>query len=179
VTTLHVVHLISADLWAGAEVATYHAVWALAKRPDVRVSVVVLNEGELSKRLRELGIELHVLPEGEISFLELGRRIRNIVAGSDLVHSHRYKENLLAALSGRPWVCTQHGRPEPFRGLAGIRASLSQRLDRLVKARSARRVIAVSTEIEAWLLDFLDRSRVTRCGTESPIRLPGSGFALG
>src|SRR5262245_25816785 len=175
-TILHVVHLVSADLWAGAEVATFHAVRALAKRPDVRVAVVALNEGELSKRLREFGIELHVLPEDEISFLELARRIKRIVAGCDIVHSHRYKENLLAALGGRPWVCTQHGRPEPFRGLARIRASVSLRLDRLAKARSARRVIAVSREIEAWLLDFLDRGRVAR--VSNGIADPSAGIGM-
>jgi glycosyltransferase involved in cell wall biosynthesis len=159
-TRLNVVHLISADLWAGAEVSTYHAVCALARRPDVQVSVVALNEGEFCRRIRDEGIDLHVLLEEEHPLLELSRQIRELVAGCDIVHAHRYKENLLAALCGRPWVCTQHGRPEPFRGRARIRAAVSDRLDRLAKARSARRTIAVSSEIEGWLLDFLDRKRV-------------------
>ncbi len=159
-TPIKVVHLISADLWAGAEVSTYHAVCALARRADVQVSVVALNEGEFCTRIRDAGIVLHVVPEIESSFLDLIREIRRVVAGCDIVHAHRYKENLLAAFCGRPWVCTQHGRPESFRGRARIRAAVSARLDQLAKVRSARRTIAVSSEIEAWLLDFIDRKRV-------------------
>jgi glycosyltransferase involved in cell wall biosynthesis len=159
-TPIKVVHLISADLWAGAEVSTYHAVLALAKRSDVQVSVVALNEGELCRRFRDADIRLQVLPEAEHSFLDLSRQIRKAVAACDIVHAHRHKENLLAALSHRPWVCTQHGRPEPFSGFARLRAIASGRLDQLAKSRSARRTIAVSSEIEEWLLGFLDRKRV-------------------
>lgn len=169
-TQIKVVHLISADLWAGAEVSTYHAVCALARRPDMQVSVIALNEGEFSRRIRDASIALHVLPEEENSFFDLSCQVRRMVAGCDIVHAHRHKENLLAALSGRPWVCTQHGRPEPFQGLASIRAALSTRLDRLAKARSARRTIAVSSEIENWLLGSLDRKRVALVwnGIEDP-----------
>ena len=45
---LRVSHLISGDLWAGSETATFALLCALQRHSDVTVEVCVLNEGELS-----------------------------------------------------------------------------------------------------------------------------------
>ena len=62
-TPLRVVHLLSADLWAGAEVATFHLLRALAARSDVAVRAVLLNAGELARRLEAAGVPVAVEPE--------------------------------------------------------------------------------------------------------------------
>lgn len=157
-------HLASGDLWAGAEVATWHLLCALAERPDVEVSAVVLNEGELLTRLRAAGVSAHLEPEAGRGARALAAAVRARCAGSQLVHAHRYKENLLAALSGRPWLSTQHGRPEPFRGAAAWRMRAYRVLDGLAKRLSARRVIAVSSEVEAWAVLRFGRRRTVRLG---------------
>ncbi len=148
---LEVAHLLSGDLWAGAEAATAHLLAALAERPELRVRALLLNEGELARRLRAAGIAVEVEPEQGRGFLALARAVRRRLAGCDLVHAHRYKEDLLAALSGRPWIATQHGRPEPFSGAAARRMRVYLALDRAAQRFSARRVVAVSAEVEAWL----------------------------
>jgi glycosyltransferase involved in cell wall biosynthesis len=148
---LEVVHLLSGDLWAGAESASAHLIAALAQRGDLRVRALLLNEGELSTRLRRAGVPVEIEPEAGARFASLARRIRARLRGCDLVHAHRYKEDLIAALSGRPWLATQHGRPEPFRGAAAQKMRAYLALDLAAKRWSARRVIAVSREVEEWL----------------------------
>ena len=109
---------------------------------------VLLNPGELARRLEAAGVPVVVVSEAGRRFSALVAAVRRQLADADLVHAHRYKENLLAALSGRPWVATQHGRPE--RGMAELRSAVYRGLDRAAQRLSARRVIAVSAEVEAW-----------------------------
>ena len=171
---LRVVHLISGDLWAGAEVATYHLLRALAERPDVRPRAIVLNRGTLVDRLRAARVPVELMLEAQHGFTSLAALVRRSVADADLVHAHRYKENLLAALSGRPWLTTQHGRPEQ----SSLRMRTCRALDWAATACSARRVIAVSREVETWLRRRLAHSRIRHSwnGIEDPAD-PGAGNA--
>ncbi len=159
---LRVTHLISGDLWAGAETATFHLIRALAQRSDTRVSAVVLNEGELARRLKGSGIETTIVPESGRSFRELRKEVAAALSKSQVVHAHRYKESLLASLCGVPWVATQHGRPEPFSGIAGLRMALYLALDILLKRFSARRVLAVSAAVEESLRPPVGRATQVR-----------------
>jgi len=159
---LNVTHLISGDLWAGAETATYHLLRALEARADTTVRALLLNEGELARRLAAAGIETAIVPERGQTFRALRRAVANKLGGSDLVHAHRYKESALAAASAVPWVATQHGRPEPFAGTAGLRMALYIGLDIALKRMSARRVIAVSAEVECWLRRRVGAAKVVR-----------------
>jgi len=147
---VRVVHLVSGDLWAGAEAATFALVRALARRDDVAVEALVLNPGELASRLEAAGVRVAIEREAGRSFAALARAVRTRLHAAELVHAHRYKEDLLAALSGRPFVATQHGRPEPFAGAAALRMRAYRALDRLARRR-ARALIAVSPEVAEWL----------------------------
>ncbi len=60
---LRVLHIASGDLWAGAEVALFQLVTALATHPGMAIGVILLNDGELAIRLRKAGLEVHVLDE--------------------------------------------------------------------------------------------------------------------
>jgi len=149
-----VCHLISGDLWAGAEVQAASLIRALSDRPEVRVSAIVLNEGRLALELRQAGVEVAVLPESQCSFLQILKSAENVLRfrRPDILHSHRYKENLLSLLLARKCrvpvtVRTQHGLPEPFRGLGGTRHSAVQLLDRLSGRLWADAVIGVSAEM--------------------------------
>jgi glycosyltransferase involved in cell wall biosynthesis len=119
---LHVVHLVSGDQWAGAEVMTWLLLSELASRADqCRVSAVALNDGELVRRLRASNVNVHVFDERRLSFLEILRSTLALVrsAGADVLHSHRYKEHWLAAglaaVTKSRTVATVHGMPEPAR----------------------------------------------------------------
>lgn len=159
---IKVCHLASGDLWAGAEVMIAVMVEALVARPECEVHAIVLNPGRLQNRLSELGIPVRVLPESELGPLKMFEAItaelRN--ARCTVLHTHRYKENILGALAawwaGVP-VCvrTVHGSPEPFRGLAHIRMKVYLWLDRLIQRYLNDRVVVVAnylkSEMSGWL----------------------------
>ena len=111
--------LCSGDLWAGAEAMVYQLVNGLAGIPNLDLLIVLLNKGRLAKKLEKRGIEVHIIEESKHSFLAIVRSVRKSVAefSPDVIHSHRYKENMLAwfAAIGRKnikLVATQHGMPE-------------------------------------------------------------------
>ena len=69
---LTVVHIVSGDLWAGAEVAVFNLLNQLRQRPELTIMAIALNEGTLSRRLEAIGIETFVVPEGRMSATGLG-----------------------------------------------------------------------------------------------------------
>ena len=50
---MRVCHLISGDLWAGAEVMTSHLLRNLQENPDLEISAIVLNEGRLAESVKK------------------------------------------------------------------------------------------------------------------------------
>ncbi len=158
---LRVAHIVSGDLWAGAEAATYALLAAMAKQPAIALRAIAFNEGELTERLRGVrGVEVVVEPESGRSVPALVRAVVPHLADMDLVHAHRDKESLIAAWSRKPWLATQHGRPEAFTGTAQLRARLTRAIDLAIKRTGARRVIAVSEEVAAWLRPRVGAGRV-------------------
>ena len=154
---LCVCHVLSGDRWAGAEVQAATLVRALC-RADVGVSAIVLNEGRLTSELRQAGAVVKVIPEERNSF---SRIIAEAVPFVDqqrvqILHSHRYKENLLShllALRCRvPFkVQTKHGMPEPYTRWKSLRQQLLQKLDCWGGRFGANSVIAVSDEMTPTL----------------------------
>ena len=53
---IHVLHIASGDLWAGAEVMLYTLTKTLHKELKTRVSVVLFNHGVLEQKLRDCGV---------------------------------------------------------------------------------------------------------------------------
>jgi glycosyltransferase involved in cell wall biosynthesis len=111
--------LASGDLWAGAEVMVYQLASGLATITEVDLCVVLLNNKRLAKELKKLRIEVYVVDESKHSFLGIVRAVSRLVCefSPDVIHSHRYKENLLAWFVKRfrskiRLVATQHGMPE-------------------------------------------------------------------
>jgi glycosyltransferase involved in cell wall biosynthesis len=83
----------------------------------------------------------------------------------DILHTHRYKENILGGaasrMSGRArLVKTIHGLPEPFTAWRNARARFYQMLDGLITRRYYDKVICVSREIMDIQTLRLGRERV-------------------
>lgn len=169
---IRVCHIDSGDLWAGAEVNTTTLLKALAARPELQLSAILLNEGEMSRRLRSAGIEVQVIPESEHGFVAILREATDLLRARpvSILHSHRYKENLLAALlvrrCGIPHlVCTRHGAPEPFRGWARMRHGAVALLDQLIARYCTDCVISLTDELRARLLRQLPPEKVVTIRT--------------
>jgi glycosyltransferase involved in cell wall biosynthesis len=148
-----VCHIASGDLWAGAEAQIAGLLRALACNQGLHLLAIVLNEGRLAEQARRCCAEVEVIPEHENGFLQILKkataylRARNV----QILHSHRYKENLLSALLA--WRCrvpyvvrTRHGLPEAFKGIRHLKHRAMIRLDRLADRYLTKRVISVSAE---------------------------------
>ena len=142
---------MSADLWAGAEVQVATLTSFLAACPEIDLFVVLFNEGELAGELRRRAIPVTVIDERRNN----GFRIVVSLAGFfkahriDLIHTHRYKDNLLGILAAKlarvPRVVrTIHGLTEPMRGWPRAKYRVFETLDRLALWYFADIVIAVS-----------------------------------
>ena len=132
----------------------------LARLPGVKPVALCLNEGTLSHMLREAGIETYVIDEKRQSFYHLLFTAYSRFKKRDIqvVHSHRYKENLLAfALSKllgiRSLVSTLHGLPEPSakQGRVVPSNAFKIRADLFVLRQAFSRVVAVSENMRSVL----------------------------
>jgi glycosyltransferase involved in cell wall biosynthesis len=182
-TGLTVCHVFSGDLWAGAEVMIFNLLSCLNEDPHLRVLALSLNEGELADRLRGAGIATHVIPEARHGLLGILSRAAGALRGANvaILHSHRYKENVLAWLLARrlgirQLVTTMHGLQEVQTASGGqaLRARCRGALDFLVLRRFFSAVVAVSDEMKRGLVNRHglreDQIEVIRNGGRFPRR---------
>lgn len=152
---MRVLHVISGDLWAGAEAQAATLLGELRGQPGVQLSVVLLNTGELASRLRALGIDVTVLDEAQHSAAVIFWRLLRLMRQRQpqVVHTHRFKENILGSVAARLatralCVRTEHGAPEhPTAGLRHLPRRLLQALDAWCATRLQAACIAVSDDL--------------------------------
>jgi len=151
---VRVCHVMSADLWAGAEVQVATVASYLVERPDVRLTAVLLNDGPLARELRRLGVSVTVIDEHQHNAVEivisLTRYLRDHPV--DVVHTHRYKDTVLGAcaakLAGVPCVIrTVHGWSEALSGWDWMKFQVYDTLDTVILRCFADRIIAVSRRV--------------------------------
>jgi L-malate glycosyltransferase len=153
---LKVLHLLSGDLWAGAEAQVFTLVSRLIRMPDLDVHVILLNRHVLAEKLDSIGVPIEIMDEKTMSTAGIIRRLSEILKSQhfSILHTHRYKENILGALSARltvrpALIKTVHGLPEPFRGFAGAKFRLYQAMDAIMTRLYFDKIICVSQEITA------------------------------
>ena len=160
ISKLKIIHLISGDLWAGSEVMAFNLLQRLNDYDDnLDITVILLNNGRLATELSTVGITVHIVDENLNNFPQLLKQIRAIVVSKtpDIIHSHRYKENLLAFLASRfshniKLISTQHGLPEAY----GKKHSFIQRLISRANFYGLARyfhTVAVSKDIRNTLIN--------------------------
>jgi glycosyltransferase involved in cell wall biosynthesis len=175
---LKILHLISGDLWAGAETMAYNLLNRLKDYDDLDIAVILFNEGRLADELRSNGLTVHVIDENLNSLREISRKIRNIVDSNhpDIIHSHRYKENIFALMisvccRGIKLISTQHGLPEYHTKKLNIIQRLKMRSNFFALSRYFI-TVAVSEDIRNVLINhfgFLkEKVEVIHNGIELP-----------
>ncbi|MGH7769049.1 MAG: glycosyltransferase family 4 protein [Candidatus Binatia bacterium] len=178
---LTVLHIFSGDLWAGAEVMIFHLLKSLKSDASVQILALSLNDDTLASKLRDIGVKTWVIPEAENSFLQILLTAHRLFKGKgiDIIHSHGYKENILAFLLAKllsvgRLIATLHGLPEPLRNGKGnsIKARLIHGLDYGILGRSFTRIVPVSLEMRERLIReyrfSAEKIRVIRNGIASP-----------
>ncbi len=191
---LRICHLISGDLWAGAEVMACHLLTHLSAFPGLDLTAILLNEGRLARELRAAGLPVQVVDENQHSFPKIAYAIRNILAPHppDILHSHRYKENLLAFLVSRFYpdmrlITTQHGLPETLDQSISWGQKVKSKTNFFVLSRYYMKVVAVSGDIQKYFINDLgfctERVAVIHNGIEIPptvhTKAAGGPFVIG
>lgn len=127
---------------------------------DCKIIALSLNEGILSNKLKEIGIETYIIPENTNSFLKIFWKALKLFKGMkiNVIHSHRYKENMLALilykfLLAKCLVTTFHGwGVEYFEKSRGNGIRLITRINYFVMRHFFTCVAAVSHEIKNVLI---------------------------
>jgi glycosyltransferase involved in cell wall biosynthesis len=163
-----ITHLASGDLWAGAENQLHNMVLAMHRMSDVEVDVILLNEGLLADRLRQAGVTVTVFLESQLGAMQLLVRIRRhlFARRTHVLHTHRYKENVLGALaatlaSGTRSTRTLHGAPEFSAPIWQPRKKVPQLLDWLAARFMQFPIICVSNELRDRCAQSLPSRRLT------------------
>ena len=158
VEKINICHLVSGDLWAGAEVQLATLVSGLLEYKALNITAILYNSGILEERLRQLGVPVWVIDEENYNSLNLIRETNKILKEMEchILHSHRYKENVLGALARintgvKCHVCTVHGLSEPFKGFKLYKAKIYEFCNYLAGRFSADRIIAVSDDTRKHL----------------------------
>jgi L-malate glycosyltransferase len=166
---LRILHIISGDLWAGAEVQACTLISELVRMPHTEVAAVVMNHGMLAERLGAVGIRVDIMNERKLGPLQIWLRLRRLLKSwrPDVIHTHREKENILGMLANRacqnvPSVRTMHGGNEHAgaAGWEGIRHAMVIKLDRRCGRASQQRIIAVSRDLGIRLARFFPADRI-------------------
>jgi L-malate glycosyltransferase len=163
-----VCHVIEGSAWAGAEVQVATLLRALSKCPEVSLHAIVLQEGRLAHELRTLGVTVQVVSKQQKSFFpaisECSEFLKN--RNIQILHSHNYKENLVALLLSR--ICnvphlvrTEHGHPEPYSVVRNLKHWGVLAANRLAAKYTAARIVSVSSDLGEFWKRHADPQRVT------------------
>jgi L-malate glycosyltransferase len=169
-----VLHIITGDLWAGAEVQASTLIVALSKMHGITEQVITLNEGILSDYLRSNGFTITVVGESMHGIPALISACMKELASfrPDIVHTHGFKENLIGGIAAKikeaRVIRTHHGK-----GMIG--GALRYMLIEQVNARwLTDALISVSRDLKDFLVaSGLPTAKITviHNGSE-PIELP-------
>lgn len=155
---LRVLHIISGDLWAGAEAQAFTLLSQLAA--DTELFVILLNDGELADRLKRKNTNLLLIPETFHNSASIIWRLTRAIGrfDPDIIHTHRQKENIFGCLANylailcrwRLSVClrTAHGAAE-FK--PRMRQKIQIFLDTWIARHCQAAVIAVSEDLARQL----------------------------
>jgi glycosyltransferase involved in cell wall biosynthesis len=199
---ISVCHISEGGAWAGAEVQVVTLLRALSKCSEIDLHAIALHEGRLAHELRSSDVAVQVVSEQDKSFPKVISESWAFVKSRNIqvLHSHNYKENLLAlSLSRvgnvRHLVRTEHGHPEPYSVIRNPKHWCALTADRLAAKYGGAQIVSVSSDLgEYWkkhanprnvtvLRNAVDLERV--CSNFSPVEakqrlgIPGDSFVVG
>lgn len=170
-TQRRVLHLVSGDLWGGAEALVLALASEQHRIAPGQSHCIVMNPGELATRLQLSGVPVTILDESRQSLPRLIREVDQVIRAFEpgILHAHREKENLIAALAGRlhlsrtprlSRITTVHGLPEPVQGGSGARRAAVEYINSLTMRHGLNAIVCVSRDIAVRLRTDFPDSRV-------------------
>lgn len=173
-SNLRVILIASGDLWGGAESVVYNLLKGLDSSARIEAMLVTLNNARLANLCKAERIRTTVISEADNAFPVLVWNVRKLVRAfkPHIIHSHGYKENILAFLgrdstSSCNLITTLHGLPE---GYDTIKAKIANKLNFIVIKKVFDKLVTVSSDLRNILTNILqidqDKVVVINNGTE-------------
>jgi len=156
---MRVLHIISGDLWAGAESQVYQTLRSLhSSNFDIDIRCLLFNDGILARRLREVPFQVFVIDENRNNFISMIHAIKHLFEEyrPEILHAHKIKEHFLALVCRKlaklqaPIVRTLHGLskvPGHLRWKQRFRSSIVVALEHFLIKYGTDVVIAVSNDL--------------------------------
>ena len=164
---INILHIASGDLLAGAETQLYYLTTALNNFPNIRLHVVLLNDGVLNQKLTEKGVAVTVFDENKFNAFVLLFKITKLVyqLNVDVIHTHRFKENILGGIASMlnthaKCIKTVHGASEDNILSTNIRKRALNRIDKLIERYVTKFIIFVSHDLRDRLVKFKDKKQI-------------------
>jgi len=151
-----IMHVISGDLWAGAESQAYTFLKALHQTKKYNLTSVLFNKGELFEKLTSEGIDTHLIDEGRYKTVQILWQLMNLIRDfkPDIIHTHEYKSNILAVCSNvilrkrARLVRTLHGINQAPREIKYLKSHIALWIDDIVLMHFTDCIVAVSRFLE-------------------------------
>jgi glycosyltransferase involved in cell wall biosynthesis len=125
-----------------------------------------LNEGTLAEKLRSFGVHVYIIDEKENGFFQICMKSYRVLSAvkPQIVHSHRYKENLIATLVGillkYVKVRTQHTTFIALNLSDPIKMRFYRSLDIINAKFFADKIIAVSDDINRQISSVINKDNI-------------------
>lgn len=155
---LVVTHIVSGDIWAGAEAQAFQLISGLQTNSVIKPTAVVFNSGVLFDKLTALGIDVTLADETVLSPLSQIKAIRKHLRQhpTDIIHTHGFKENMLGTASKyltgvKRSLLTVHGSPEFQLTWRAPKKKLAHVLNRTLIGLCHDAVVAVSQHLKVLL----------------------------
>ncbi|HEA52663.1 hypothetical protein LCGC14_0832080 [marine sediment metagenome] len=183
---LVVTHIVSGDIWAGAEAQAFELISGLQTNGVIKPTVVVFNTGVLFDKFTALGIDVTLADESALSPLGQIKTICKHLRKhpTDIIHTHGFKENMLGTASKylvgvKHSVLTVHGSPESQSTWRAPKKKLINVLDRALSRFCHDAVVAVSQHLKTLLeprypdktvviRNFIDTDRIPTTPLQQP-----------
>lgn len=175
---IHVIHIISGDLWAGAEAQVFHTLCNLSPDPGLSFTAILFNNGILATKLREHGIKCIILDESKNNAIQMLRALTKLLRHLKprILHVHGYKEQILGKIActlnnnDAKIVRTFHGMSEVPKGLPfvkKIKSHIVHKTEELLMRNC--NIIAVSKDLERFLASSFPMASVTHIYNGIPL----------
>ena len=139
----------------------FHLLESLNLYSDIELEIIVLNKGILFDKLNSKGIKTYLLNENKLNFLNIVVDVRKILHRTkpDIIHSHRYKENIISCLSRgfssrMKLIATQHGLSEKFDDSVDLKNQFVLKLNLWFLKNFFSKIISVSRRMKGKLKAF-------------------------
>lgn len=156
---MNILHVISGDLWAGAEAQVFYTVKEIKRKSKHILAVILFNKGELYYRLLNENIEVILIDENVNSSIAISRLIQHTLTSRhvEILHVHDYKSHILAAAakffskSNCVLIRTIHGVTAVSFKWKNGKSYIILRIEKLLLKYFHCHLIAVSGDLESLL----------------------------